>query len=356
MVSVARLIKEMPNGYEEACFTEKAIQRKRGITNPNDLMMLSLFHLLNGCSLTEISVIAELTKLGKVSDVAFMKRFENCNKWFIWILSNLISNGAVIYQAPGWLKQYNVYGVDASDVREKGRPGRLYRLHFALDLFNMKSSQYKITTNKTGETLLNFEIKQNDLIIADRGYISINGIEHCLSGGGNFILRLRKNSFKLHDYNDKEIELLEILKELDDETVLNIPVYAKGSNGDKIALRISAKRKSANAIEQTEKRLRRREQKNQAKMSDDTKTFNEYIVLISNLSDEISAEQILEAYRFRWQVEIYFKRLKSIMDFGELPKRRHESVMAWLNGKLMIAILIEIIMGKTSFSPSAQPS
>ena len=90
MVSVIRLMKEMPEGYEAACFSEKAIVRKRGVEDPDDLMMLSLFHLLNGCSLTEVSVIAELAKLGKLSDVAFMNRFENCNNWFLWIISNII--------------------------------------------------------------------------------------------------------------------------------------------------------------------------------------------------------------------------------------------------------------------------
>jgi len=354
MVSVARLIKEMPKGYEQACFDEKAIVRKRGIENPDDLMMLSLFHLLNGCSLTEVSTIAELTKLGKVSDVAFMNRFENCNNWFLWITSNITTNGAISYSKPKWLENYNVSGIDATDVREKGRSGRLYRLHFALDIFKMKSLQYNITTNETGESLRNFEIKENDLYLADRGYISLNGIEHCINGGGSFVLRLRKNSFKLYDSNDKEINLLEHLKNIESDNALDFIVYAKGSNGKKIPLKVCAKRKTAEAIENTQKKLRRREQKNQAKMADDTKSFNEYIVLLTNLPEDIMSEEILELYRYRWQIEIYFKRLKSIMDFGQLPKRRPASVMAWLNGKLMIALLIEKIVGTVVFSPDGE--
>jgi len=352
MVSVARLIKEMPEGYEAACFKEKAITRKRGIENPDDLMMLSLFHLLNGCSLTEISAIAELTKLGKVSDVAFMNRFENCNNWFLWIISNLTTNGAASYNKPEWLEQYNVMGVDASDVKEKGRSGRLYRLHFALDIFKMRSAQYNITTNKTGESLRNFEVNKNDLYIADRGYVSLNGVEYCLSGSGSFVFRMRKNSFKVYDSTDAEVNLLEHLKDMEDDNELDLKVHANGSNGKKIPLRICAKRKTADAIEDTKKKLRRREQKNQAKINDDTKTFNEYIVLVTNLTDKILSKDILELYRYRWQIEIYFKRLKSIMDFGQLPKRRPESIMAWLNGKLMISILIEKILGTPVFSPA----
>ena len=76
-----------------------------------------------------------------------------------------------------------------------------------------------------------------------------------------------------------------------------------------------------------------------------------YIILVTALPNEITSEQILELYRLRWQIELYFKRLKSIMNYGELPKRRSESVFAWLNGKIMIALLIEKILGKSDFSP-----
>lgn len=50
----------------------------------------------------------------------------------------------------------------------------------------------------------------------------------------------------------------------------------------------------------------------------------------------------------------YFKRLKSILDYGELPKKTEDSIFAWLNGKLMIALLIEKLLGRATFSPTAE--
>jgi len=89
-------------------------------------------------------------------------------------------------------------------------------------------------------------------------------------------------------------------------------------------------------------------------ITDEAKMFNEYIVLVTSLDDSVSTEQVLEVYRLRWQVEMHFKRLKSILDFGELPKKRPENSLAWLNGKLMVALLIESVIAK-SFSPDAEP-
>ena len=64
---------------------------------------------------------------------------------------------------------------------------------------------------------------------------------------------------------------------------------------------------------------------------------------------EASVEQVLEAYRLRWQVELTFKRLKSIAQIGHVPKHHHQSSRAWLYGKLLVALLSQRLaqVGKT---------
>ncbi|MBR0280495.1 MAG: hypothetical protein IJQ81_02755 [Oscillibacter sp.] len=57
-------MRKLPEGYEKAFYDSKAMERKRGIQNLENLMLLSLYRLLNGCSLKEISEIVSLTKLG----------------------------------------------------------------------------------------------------------------------------------------------------------------------------------------------------------------------------------------------------------------------------------------------------
>ena len=357
MKSIIEIMKELPNGYEEACFTEKAIIRKRGISNPSDLMLLSLLHLVNGCTLIEISEIARISKLGTFSDVAFMKRFENCGSWFKWILAHIDITEIRNYEKPEWLNNYEVLALDASDVSEKGRSGRIYRLHYALNLFNMQSASYRITEQKTGESLCNFVFNENDLIVGDRIYSTFKGINHCLSSKANFVLRLRKNSFNAYDVFNEKLDILEKLKVLEDNEVLDLPIYVRLAEGkDYTQLRICAVRKHERYLEQTKKKIRRKESRKQINISDETKEFNNYIVVVTALPNEISGKDILDLYRLRWQVEIYFKRLKSIMDFGELPKRRPASAESWLNGKLIIALLIEKLMNKQFFFPNEEES
>jgi hypothetical protein len=354
MINIEKIMELLPSGYEKACYEKKAIERKREIKNAKDLMKLCLIYLSQKCSLMEISEIARLMGIGKISDVAFMKRFAKCGEWFKWILNEISPKGIVSYEKPEGMGKYDFIALDASDIVEKGATKRVFRLHYAIDIFTMTSAEYKITTEKTGESLTNFTIKPNYLVIGDRAYASKTGIEYCLEKGGNFIFRIRNKAFKLYDENGKEINLLKELEKATETEAADISVYMENSKKELIELRICAIKKNAEEIEKSNKRLHRKERRKQLIISEETKKTHDYIFVITSLPSEIKAYEIMSVYRFRWQVELYFKRLKSIMDFGDLPKKKEEGITAWLNGKLIVAMLLEKLLSGVDFSPSVE--
>jgi hypothetical protein len=72
----------------------------------------------------------------------------------------------------------------------------------------------------------------------------------------------------------------------------------------------------------------------------------------TSLPDSFTSAVVLEFYRLRWQIELVFKRMKSIMGLGHLPKADPVSCRAWLHGKLFVALLVERMIGAAnSFSP-----
>jgi hypothetical protein len=253
MESIARLMAELPKEYEEDCYDQGAITRRRGVANPADLMMLSMFHLHNGCTLLEISEVARITKLGEMSDVAFMKRFEKCGNWFRSINKKIAIKELINYKKPNWMEEKIVVAVDASDVAEKGRSGRRYRLHYALDIFEMGSVDHKITDAKVGESLVNFKLKPEYLVIGDRAYSTISGIEHCEKNGAEFILRMRKNSFTVRNEKGEPVDFLETIKSAGSEEYADVRAFATNLDGEKVPIRICAKRKDPEAIIRTQK-------------------------------------------------------------------------------------------------------
>ena len=354
--NIEELIKRLPKGYEQASAATKALVRKREIKTPADLIRLVLIYLTCGYSQLEMSVLASRLGIAKISDVAFLKRFAKCKDWLSWMVSQIVPRPIIEYPSLSKFAKYQIVALDASDVTEKGRSGRTFRLHYAIDLLRMCSMAYKITTQKVGETLNNFDIKANWLILADRAYGSLTGIESCLKAGANFVLRCKYNAFNLYDEHGNVIQLLDKLKDVTSETAVSIDVFVKLPNLGLTKLRVCATKIPEDKQDKVTKRNKRNDSKRQRTTSKGALEMSSYVVVITALPSDILAEDILSLYRYRWQVEIYFKRLKSILDFGNVPLHREDSIHTWLNGKLLISLLIEQMISEVSFSPYGNDS
>jgi IS4 transposase len=57
--------------------------------------------------------------------------------------------------------------------------------------------------------------------------------------------------------------------------------------------------------------------------------------------DLVFQERLGQLYRRRWQIELAFKRLKSLARLGHLPKHDSRSSCAWLYGKLFVTLLAQ---------------
>ena len=356
--NIRLLMNSLPDGYEDASRETGAMRRSgRVIREPSDLMWLVLTHLSQGLTLTNMSALSEASGLGRLSDVAFMKRLINCDSWFKWILQRLCSSSVADCLKPKGLDGYRVLAVDASDVNSGvSKFSKSWHLHYALDIFTLSSHEFKITDDKTGETLANFTAAKGDLFLGDRIYATKRGISHCISNEADFILRLRHNAFPMHSGDGEKMDLLGRLRNAKANEAVDIPVAVdlSGYGLGMVGMRVCAIRKSEEDIEKTMKKMDKKDSKNRGVASADARRFNEYVAVVTSLPGSVSAEEVLAAYRYRWQVELCFKRLKSLLGTGEVPKKRAECMEAWLNGKMILAVLFEVLLSKLDFSPLGQ--
>jgi Transposase DDE domain len=88
------------------------------------------------------------------------------------------------------------------------------------------------------------------------------------------------------------------------------------------------------------RRLHRRASKKQMSTRPGTFEFAKYVLLFTTRFSG-STTEVLDLYRTRWQIELLFKRLKSLALIGHLPKHDARSSRAWLYGKLLVALLTE---------------
>ncbi len=105
-----------------------------------------------------------------------------------------------------------------------------------------------------------------------------------------------------------------------------------------------------------EKRLRRKASRNQRRLSKDTLKYAGWVFLATTLPDTCSDAEILEAYRLRWQIELHFKRVKSLLNFHKLRRScdvyKNGIVSLWLTVSFLISRVQLWILRLTKFSIS----
>ena len=68
----------------------------------------------------------------------------------------------------------------------------------------------------------------------------------------------------------------------------------------------------------------------------------EFMILSTSLpAESYPATDVLAVYRLRWQIELAFKRLKSLLRMDRLPTRTDRASRSWLTAHLILALLCD---------------
>jgi hypothetical protein len=82
-----------------------------------------------------------------------------------------------------------------------------------------------------------------------------------------------------------------------------------------------------------------------------------YFCCITSLTPEqASVEALLSWYRLRWQVELVFKRCKSLLHLDKLTKARQQLIAVQVWARLLVALLVERIGALTRAADAALPT
>lgn len=338
----------LPAGWQDKAKELRALFIPKQFKDAATLLRVMLIHLNDGCSLRETAMRARAGGLVSVSDVALLKRLRKCGAWFQWISEQLSRSlsGAALPVLPGRRIRLG----DASVVCEPGTTGSTWRLHYVLDLSNLCCDEVHVTDVSVGESLTQYEVQPGDVMMGDRGLAHRRGIRHVLSHGGDVIVRMNLTNVPLEDEAGQACALLPKLRQLRVGQAGDWQVWIRDNKG-RMAARVCALKKSAEQTRKSQDKVRQEAKKQQQVLQPQTLEAAGYVIVLTTLMAP-AADTILELYRCRWQVELAFKRLKSLLQLGHLKKTDREGAKAWLQGKLLIACLIEtmIAVGER-FSP-----
>jgi hypothetical protein len=332
----------LPEGWQEKCKELKAYQLNRAFNGPGDLLRTLLIHCAQGHSFRVTAALVEEGCVATLSDVALNKRLRLCSDWLRW-LSNGVAKRWFPRKDPGdCAANLCVKVADATTVQEPGSKGTSWRIHYSLELSSLQCNEIMITGKEKGESFKNFAVQEGDLWIGDRVYAKAPGIAHVLSHGGDVLVRVGWNSLQLYDEQGQKFNLLGLLRQLRLHEIGDWPAFIAHDEG-LIAGRICAIRKSVSAATKEREKILKESSKKCRKTKPETLEAAGYTFVFTTLDQSIPAEIVLTIYRARWQIELTFKRFKSLLGLGHLHNKNPESAKAWLYGKLLAACLIEAL-------------
>jgi hypothetical protein len=349
----------LPAGWQGRAKELGALRRQRNFRDASMLLRVLLMHLADGCSLRETAARAMQAGWGEFSDVALLKRLRTASEWFRWMGLELLARRLGRVERPSWLAGRRLRSVDATVVCEPGSTGTDWRFHYSQELFELRCDYFKLTGPEVGETFTNYPVRKGDILIGDRAYASLEGLCHVRDHGGDFVVRLRNKAFRFRQVGEEcEFDLLSALRKLSFGQTGEWRVSARGGSSRRsIRMRVCGIKKSPEAAEKAVQRALRKARDKGRTVTPETLELHRYVVVVTSLAkDEATTEQVLELYRLRWQIEIAFKRLKSIVGLGHLPKQDPASARAWLHGKMLVALIVQAIVDEGRlFSPWGYP-
>lgn len=348
------LVSFLPGNWEELARTTGALRKLRKDKSPANLLRTLLLHVGCGHSLRETVVRARRAQLADLSDVALLKRLRKSRDWLQALCVELFREQGL---AAGEAGRFQVRAFDATIVKEPGRGGSLWRIHYSVRLPSLRCDHFKLTKTKgagTGESLRQFPIAPGDCILAGRGHATAQGIHYAVEAGGQVTVRVNSGALVLAQNNGEPLDLVESVRSLQAPgTIGAVSARAVAGPGVTVPGRVCALRKTEEAIRLAHARIRREASRKGRQVQPATLELAKCVILFTTVPErDWTDKAVLEWYRTRWQVELVFKRFKSLAQLGCLPKYNDDSAKAWLYGKLVAALLVEkLIHHASTLSP-----
>jgi hypothetical protein len=333
-------LSQLPSDLEERAYRSGALLRRRGIGSAIALLQLILAYAVGDYSLRQVGLWATLNEVAEVSDVTILNRLRQSVTFLEGLLAYLLSTRIV---ATAQLA-VRLRLIDATVLSQPGSRGSDWRIHVSLDAAHMQIDELTLTTNKVGEGLHHFTFAPGEIVVADRAYGYKKQWMPLLATGVSLVVRVRWTNLTEFSCQDQPFVVLDWLRtsfRTSEPAAKAVELHLTTKEGT-FALHLVACQLPAEQAEQARRRLRRKRQKQSEQATAESLYVAGFVLLLTNLpAQHWSAAQVAELYRMRWQVELYFKRLKSILHLDHLRAHDPQLARAYLLGKLLAALLLD---------------
>jgi hypothetical protein len=254
---------------------------------------------------------------------------------------------------------YRLRALDGTSICQPGADRTTWRLHVGYGLATGQVDQLELTDIHGAENLQRLAYRPGDIVLADRCYARPRDLRPVIAAGADFIVRTGWNSLRLLQLDGEPFDLFAALAaqaEQEGEVQVRIHEGPMEAARQPLSLRLVVRRKDTQQAEAECKRLLKDAKKRGKQPDPRSLEAAKYILLLTSLPAEtFPPADILALYRFRWQIELAFKRFKSLAGLDQLPAKKPELARAWIYARLIVAIIAEQIAGQLPDSSPCGP-
>lgn len=329
-----------------------ALRRVRKVRRASDLLRLALFYGPGRLSLREAAAAAGDAGIAALSDKAVLGRLRRCGDWLELILRELLAARRGVLASKG--EPHGVASalrlalVDGTVICGPGSQGPDWRVHARYDPAAGRFIDLAVSTGRVREKVQHTALEAGTTLVVDRGYARAEQIRAALAAGCGFVGRIGWRSLALRSAKGEgAFDLMAHLPTGDAPVEHRVRL-----RGQEEQLRLVMAKLPPEAVAAADKRVARRASRSGKKMQAGTKIAAGYLFLLTSLPEETTpAERVVALYRSRWQVELGFKRLKTLGGLGDLPASDPELARTWLLAQLIGAVLTEDIAAPMAAIP-----
>jgi hypothetical protein len=314
----------LPDNLEESAKATSALVRQRNVPNAAALIRLALAYAVSDLSLKDVAAWASGLGVATLTGPGLFYRLREAGRWLEQVLASTLEQE--IGRAPTGIR---LRVVDATVINGPGTTGTQWRAHVLVNPATGGFESVELTDNHGGEGYGRHPLERDDVVLGDRAYATARGIHAVRQASAHVIVRLNPHTLRVCDGEGRCISLLSDAENVPKVGVLEyniqIPVPPERRNKSHKSWKLE------DAIAWIPARV----------IASRTRTGDVIWILTTLLSEQWSPVLILILYRFRWQIELFFKRLKSLLHIDTLPSREGPTAKSWMLARFLAAALAQ---------------
>jgi hypothetical protein len=326
----------LPPGLDESARRTGALVRCRNVPNAAALLRMALAYAVTDLSLKDVAAWAQSLQLASITGPGLFYRLRMAEGWLQELLARTLQTG-IEAVAPGGMR---LRVVDATVVNGPGPRSTDWRVHVVTDPGTGTFKTVEITDEHGAEGYERHVFEAGDVVLGDRMYATAKGVWAVKSAGAEVAARLNPHTIRVCNAKHEVVSLLSLESKvprvgvIDIDVVIPIPPERRTKSHKTWPLAQSAAWVPARVLA--------------ARSRNGELTW----VMTTLPRDKATPVQVMDLYRLRWQVELFFKRLKSLLGFDSLPSRQGPTARSWMLCRLLAAALAQrLVMPNRALFP-----